>query len=120
MPKSPKSHESRLDNKASKQISFHDKNEAQRKYDSLRGSSGQRGYDRKWQKLRKYFREISPLCEICLLNGLTIEMFDVDHIIPISVDRSLRLKISNLQSLCRPCHNAKTMRDRGKGGLNLP
>lgn len=40
----------------------------------------------------------------------------VDHIIPIKVDPSLKLKLENLQSLCNPCHNRKTAEDKKKYG----
>ncbi|MRB19217.1 HNH endonuclease, partial [Bacillus thuringiensis] len=40
----------------------------------------------------------------------------VDHIIPLKVDPSLKLKLENLQSLCNPCHNRKTAEDKKRYG----
>ncbi|RCX52619.1 HNH endonuclease, partial [Escherichia coli] len=52
------------------------------------------------------------LCQLCLRAGVVREAKTVDHINPKShggtdVD-------SNLQSLCWPCHKAKTARERLK------
>ena len=38
----------------------------------------------------------------------------VDHIVPLEIDYSLRLRYDNLQVLCNPCHNIKTQEDEGK------
>lgn len=54
------------------------------------------------------------LCQHCLKNK-KITMADmVDHIVPIKVNWDLRLKLSNLQSLCNACHNSKTAEDIAK------
>jgi 5-methylcytosine-specific restriction protein A len=42
----------------------------------------------------------------------------VDHIQSIKDRPDLRLEATNLQSLCWPCHNAKT--NRSDGGFGLP
>ena len=47
----------------------------------------------------------------CLKRGVTKAFDEVDHIIPLSVDRSKRLDIDNLQCLCRSCHKRKTDED---------
>lgn len=61
-----------------------------------------------WIKTRNHKRSINPLCEHCLKEGKVTPMNDVDHVIPVKVDWSLRLTLSNLQSLCRSCHVKKT------------
>jgi len=52
------------------------------------------------------------LCVECLRRGVPIVARVVDHIIPLVDDWSLRLTLSNLQSLCQPCHTRKTNRER--------
>ncbi|MCV5446250.1 HNH endonuclease, partial [Escherichia coli] len=52
------------------------------------------------------------LCQLCLHAGVVGEAKTVDHIIPKAhggTDAD-----SNLQSLCWPCHKAKTARERLK------
>lgn len=41
------------------------------------------------------------------------EITEVDHIVPVNVDRTLAYTLSNLQTLCRECHWAKTAKERG-------
>lgn len=74
-----------------------------------------------WIKLRNYKRMTQPLCEHCLLNNRATPMDIVDHIIEIKDDWSLRLSLSNLQSLCQRCHNIKTSkakRQRQSSNIN--
>jgi len=54
------------------------------------------------------------LCVRCLDNKRIKKADMVDHIIPIKQDWSLRLSLNNLQSLCNPCHAAKTAEDERK------
>ncbi|WP_433969720.1 HNH endonuclease signature motif containing protein [Tunturiibacter gelidiferens] len=44
--------------------------------------------------------------------GRLVTATDVDHKVPISVSPERRLDISNLQSLCRACHRAKTANEQ--------
>lgn len=70
-----------------------------------------RGYDSKWRKLSKTYIAAHPLCQLnerCKHPTLATE---VDHILPIRTHPELRLVWSNLQSLCHPCHVAKTWRE---------
>lgn len=67
-----------------------------------------------WIRLRNHKRSISPLCEVCLKEDKVKPMVDVDHIVPIKEDWSLRLTLSNLQSLCRSCHVKKTKEENGR------
>lgn len=80
--------------------------------DKWRGSSASRGYDGAWRKVRLLaLRRDKYLCIACLAAGRITAAIDVDHIIPIWVDATLRLVLGNLQSLCRACHRAKTAED---------
>ncbi|MFC6644151.1 HNH endonuclease [Granulicella cerasi] len=78
-----------------------------------RGTPASRGYDADWKTIRiEALRRDKFLCVHCLaLNKITPAQ-DVDHIIPISVDITKRLDLTNLQSLCRSCHRAKTAHEQ--------
>ncbi len=60
-------------------------------------------YGYAWQQLRAKYIKAHPLCEVC---GAPAK--DVDHIVP--VQEGGPSVWSNLQSLCRSCHNRKTQR----------
>lgn len=64
-----------------------------------------------WKRLSLLHRQANPLCVQCLQEGRTEAAVLVDHIVPVSVNRSLAFEASNLQGLCRKCHAIKTMRD---------
>lgn len=69
---------------------------------------------KEWKKARLVaLARDNHLCVHCLRNGLHTLAKHVDHIVEIRDDFALRLTLSNLQSLCIPCHNTKT-RDEQK------
>ncbi len=76
-------------------------------------SRHQRGYGSKWDVIRvRVLQRDKGLCQLCLRAGVVREAKTVDHIIPKAhggTDAD-----SNLQSLCWPCHKAKTARERLK------
>jgi 5-methylcytosine-specific restriction protein A len=85
-------------------------------HDERRGSSRARGYDYRWEKVRRMHLANEPLCRMC---GRLADL--VDHIQPIR-DGGERLDDANLQSLCRSCHDRKTgddvrRRRAGVGGV---
>lgn len=72
-----------------------------------------------WVKTKTLKKAEHPLCECCLKGcshlypnpekrEILTPTYAIDHIIPMSVDYSLRLDYNNLQSLCEICHNKKT------------
>jgi len=65
----------------------------------------------KWKRTRLITLAESPLCEMCLVSGVTSPAVHVDHIIPLSEDYSKKLNYDNLQSLCHSCHSKKTKRE---------
>lgn len=86
---------------------------------SLHGNSRERGYDARWDALSLAFRRLYPLCGMrpngarpvmseCHLKGRSTPAEQVDHVIPHKGDRELMFDESNLQSLCRACHGAKS------------
>lgn len=75
-------------------------------------STSERGYGWAWQKLRKHIlARDNGLCCACTKAGKVTLAVDVDHIVNKAAggDDSE----SNLQSLCSPCHRAKTARESG-------
>lgn len=93
--------------------------------DADRGTRHERGYGSKWDKIReRILRRDNGLCQECLRNGrLTVvghKPFSAycDHIVPKAEGGTD--DDSNLQTLCRACHQAKTdaekNRARGRGG----
>lgn len=84
-----------------------------KQYDKQRPSSSKRGYNRAWRKLRRMFLSLHPFCEFCKpkLTAAT----EVDHIQPVSDHPELRLVVTNLRSLCKPCHSRRTAKDQGFG-----
>jgi 5-methylcytosine-specific restriction enzyme A len=84
--------------------------------DERRASRAGRGYDAAWYAvggvreqalIRDWFTcQIRTHCRGEI--GLATE---VDHIIPVRERPELRLVLSNLQSACKACHSAKTMRE---------
>jgi 5-methylcytosine-specific restriction enzyme A len=70
----------------------------------------ERGYDAIWRKCRLAHLVESPLCVVCgeLAN-------EVDHITPLSQGGD-RFDPTNLQSMCKPCHRRKTLREEGRAG----
>lgn len=86
-----------------------------------RGSAAKRGYDEDWRKLRLVKLARDPLCEHCKARGEVTPAVEVDHIRRFrprggKIDHRLRLDMKNLQSLCTPCHAAKSNAERrGRG-----
>lgn len=66
-------------------------------------------YGAGWKKLSEWFKRRNPLCAECMRQGRATEAFDVDHVVPKRLGGTDEL--ANLQSLCRPCHKAKTVAD---------
>ncbi|MEU0871638.1 HNH endonuclease [Nocardia brasiliensis] len=74
--------------------------------------SGRNGYTgsgstRRWRTLRDTKLHTDPLCEA---RGCTALADEVDHIEPVGAGGD-RYDWENLQSLCHPCHQAKTARE---------
>lgn len=77
-------------------------------HDKRRGSRHERGYDARWERVRRMHLAKEPLCRMCGRPAVL-----VDHITPIR-DNGAVLDDDNLQSLCRRCHDAKTANDLRK------
>lgn len=79
-----------------------------------RGSAASRGYDADWRRLRERHLADRPLCVACLEDEVVEVAVEVDHVVPVRRAPERRLDPSNLQSLCRRCHAAKTARERSR------
>lgn len=79
-----------------------------------RGSAAERGYGWAWRKLRKLALERDAgLCQVCRRFGrITPNCNEVDHRLPKAKGGTDALE--NLQTICRPCHERKTLEDEGK------
>lgn len=93
--------------------------EAQQQYDKDRGSSAQRGYGARWQKVRAGFLRSHPLCVSCAADGLVTAATVVDHKVPHKGDMVLFWDASNWQPLCKTCHDQKTAREDGGWGRGV-
>lgn len=66
-----------------------------------------------WRKLRALHLSRHPLCALCQAVGRVTQATVVDHIVPHRGDARLALDQTNLQSLCKACHDgAKQSLDR--------
>lgn len=84
--------------------------------DKIRGSSANRGYDRKWRKARDHYLRSNPLCVLCMENGLLVAANVVDHKQSHKGSMQLFWDTSNWQALCDVCHNKKTAIEDGGFG----
>ena len=77
-----------------------------------RGTTTERGYGWRWQKLRvQILKRDGYLCTACIERGRPTPATDVDHIKPKANGGSD--EPDNLTSMCKPCHEAKSARDKG-------
>ena len=65
-----------------------------------RASAAARGYDRAWSRVRGAFLKANPLCSRC--NAAPADT--VHHRREVDQHPELRLTWSNLEGLCRACH----------------
>jgi 5-methylcytosine-specific restriction enzyme A len=82
-------------------------------YDRERGSAAARGYGGAWRKIRNAYLREHPLCAHCLEAGRTTAATEVDHVLPLRQGGTHSR--ANLQSMCHPCHMAKTQGDGSRG-----
>jgi 5-methylcytosine-specific restriction endonuclease McrA len=72
----------------------------------------ERGYGYQWEKARQIaLSRDNYLCQHCLKKNRATPAQEVDHIVPKA--KGGTDDIDNLQSLCPPCHRAKTIEDNG-------
>jgi len=71
-----------------------------------RGTSAQRGYDRRWRVFRAHFLRRHPMCADCVDAAAQ----EVHHIQKVADAPELRLLESNCLALCKVCHSKRTAR----------
>jgi len=77
-----------------------------------RTSRHARGYGHQWDKLRtRILARDKHLCQACKRRGTVTAANHVDHIMPKA--KGGTDDEGNLQSLCKPCHDAKSVVDAG-------
>jgi 5-methylcytosine-specific restriction protein A len=74
---------------------------------------------RRWLAVRAAHLQDEPLCRECRKVGRVMAATHVDHIIPRTAGGA-DYDESNLQSLCMPCHSAKTRREERQGAGQIP
>lgn len=94
----------------------HKHSSVERKYDTERKSSSQRGYNRKWREARLVFLSKNPICVECLKQTRLTPATVVDHIVPHKGDPVLFWDVNNWQALCQKCHGIKTASEDGGFG----
>lgn len=82
--------------------------------DTKRGNRHERGYGTAWTKLREYvLTRDHGLCQPCEVAGRVALAHEVDHRVPKSEGGTD--SESNLQSICRACHQTKTAAEAKRG-----
>ena len=69
-----------------------------------------------WQALRREVLFECPFCVKCMEKGMYVPAQVVDHIDPHKGDEKKFFDKSNLQSLCKKCHDVKTASEDGGFG----
>jgi 5-methylcytosine-specific restriction protein A len=65
-----------------------------------------------WRRERKIFLLNNPLCKPCQDAGRITTATEVDHIDPHKGDLQKFWDAENWQSICKPCHNRKTAKEK--------
>ena len=83
-----------------------------RKVEPERESAARRGYDRDWRTFRAGYLAEYPFCVTCKAKGVITPASVLHHIQPLDVAPARRLDPTNLQALCRRCHEETEGRAR--------
>jgi 5-methylcytosine-specific restriction endonuclease McrA len=72
---------------------------------------------KRWRRLRWHQLQREPLCKLCQALGKVTAASVVDHRKPHKGDEALFFDESNLDSLCKPCHDSAKQRLERSGVL---
>ena len=75
-----------------------------------RPSAYRRGYDKQWQAFRDRWLQEWMWCHDCHEAGRLTLATEVHHKQKVAGNKALKYERSNLMSLCRSCHSARTAR----------
>lgn len=86
-----------------------------KRVDVQRGTAASRGYDSRWQKVRRSFLASHPLCAdpFGVHGASPVAAQQVDHITPHKGDQQLFWDRTNWQPLCTSCGGRKSAVERG-------
>jgi 5-methylcytosine-specific restriction protein A len=65
-----------------------------------------------WKAIRSTQLKSIPYCEECKRNGIMTKATVCDHIKPVKDAPHLATDPTNLQSLCKRCHDSKSSKER--------
>ena len=68
----------------------------------------------RYRRMRRRILNGEPLCRPCREKGFTVAAAELDHIAPAMRDPSLFWVESNLQPICRSCHETKSAKESAK------
>ncbi|WP_297505916.1 HNH endonuclease [Ferrovum sp.] len=91
-----------------------------KQWDDRRGNASARGYGSRWQRARAVFLSYHPLCAECNRQDRVTPASVVDHIKPHRGNQESFWDTKNWQSLCKPCHDRKTVKEDGGFGRSPP
>ena len=80
-------------------------------------SSTARGYGYRWQKARKAYLALNPLCVMCSTEYSPVAATVVDHIKPHGGNESLFWDENNWQPLCKHCHDSVKQREEKRAKM---
>lgn len=72
---------------------------------------------KRWYRLRWKQLQAEPLCRLCTALGKVVAAAIVDHVKPHKGDEKLFFDSTNLQSLCKHCHDSVKQRQEKSGHL---
>lgn len=98
--------------RAAKRFSDGKKNKTKRKWDaSIPCRAYHHLYGNVWRDMRASYLAAHPLCVECKKGGRCVVATVVDHVERHEGNPDLFYDSSNLQSLCKPCHDRKTWQE---------
>ena len=81
-----------------------------KQYDKARGTAAERGYDKRWQRIRLMHLRHNPLCYDCNTKCQVTAANEVHHIIALADGGTHNT--DNIMSLCKSCHSKRTVNGR--------
>ena len=66
-------------------------------------------YGRAWRRIREFYIQAHPICELCEKEGRLTLAEEVHHILPLTDGGTHDER--NLMALCKSCHSRITVRD---------